>query len=147
MTSLAHIYQLTPEALAQANCLMTTSLFPGVILYVPPIPTKTSIPCGSPAGWVKYIVNPDDTLYRLSLSYGITVKELQLANCMGASTLLVVGKAIYVPPWIPTLSTSTPTTTPTMMPSYTPSPVYRTETITPTFTPSPTATPTDTTTP
>ena len=148
MSSLAKTYQVTPEALAQANCLLTTSLFPGVILYVPPIPTKTPIPCGAPAGWVKYTVKPGDTLYALSRSYGITVKELQIANCMGNSTLLVAGRIIYVPPWNPTIptGTQTPTTskTPTSTP-FTPTPVYKTET--PTVTDTPVPTPTDTNTP
>ncbi len=150
MSSLARTYQTSPEALVQANCLMTTSLFPGVILYVPPIPTKTSIPCGAPAGWVKYIIQPGDTLYGLSRSYGISVQELQRANCMGNSTLLVVGRTIYVPPWAPTpptpTRTGTPTRTPTI-PPFTATPTQSTQptdTETPVFTDTPTSTPTST---
>lgn len=143
LASLALAYQVTPELLTQANCLPTTGLIPGAIVYVPPLPTKVIVPCRTPSGWVKYIVQPGDTLYRLSLSYGITVQELQRANCMGSSILLVVGRIIYVPPWAPTPPT------PTMMPipSETPTSTPDTATATSTSTDTPTENPTETATP
>jgi len=60
--------------------------------------TATSAPCQTPAGWVRYVVQPGDTLFRLSEAYGITVAQLQKGNCMGSSTLLKVGQILYVPP-------------------------------------------------
>ncbi|MGD0612267.1 MAG: LysM peptidoglycan-binding domain-containing protein [Anaerolineales bacterium] len=63
--------------------------------------SATSVPCRAPAGWQTYYVQPGDTLYRLSQAYGITVAQLQRANCLGTSTLLKTGQALFVPPWAP----------------------------------------------
>ena len=149
LDSLAGEYQVSGDELSQANCLLTTELSTGAIVYVPPIPTKTPIPCGPPRNWVTYTVQHGDTLYHLSQAYGITVADLQAANCMGGSTLLHTGQKLYVPPWatrtssptvtgIPT-STSTATASPsnTPMPSATGKP-------TPSATPIPSDTPTGT---
>ncbi|HVM72144.1 MAG TPA: LysM peptidoglycan-binding domain-containing protein [Anaerolineales bacterium] len=86
----------------------------------------TQVPCGAPAGWVVYYVQPGDSLYRISVIYGVTVAELQRANCLGSSTTLHTGQTLYVPPWAPiaptpTLpivigSTSTPTATQVVLP-------------------------------
>lgn len=125
LESLAAHFQINTDELQQANCLPTTVLLPGVIIYVPSvplIPTQTRIPCGPPLGWITYIVQPSDTLYHLSQSFGIAVPELQRANCFGSSTLLHVGQMIYVPPWA--TRTPSPTfpgiSTPTYIPSDTP---------------------------
>jgi LysM repeat protein len=109
-------------ALQQANCLLTTGLVPGVVIYVPPAPTPAPLPCGRPNGWIIYYVQPGDTLYRLSLGFGITVAELQQANCRGNATLLRVGQVLYVPPWV--MSTPLPTL-----------PIEVTSTFTPTIAP------------
>jgi LysM repeat protein len=70
-----------------------------------PIPSylvsATSVSCGAPKGWITYIVQPGDTLFRLSTAYGITINRLQQANCMGSSTLLKTGQVLFVPPWTP----------------------------------------------
>ncbi len=112
-------YRISSTTLKQANCLLKSELKAGSIIYVPPLPTQTRIPCGPPRGWIAFIVQPGDTLYRLSQAYGITVADLQRANCMGSTTLLQVGKTIYVPPWAPHTPTpvfpggDTPTYVPT----------------------------------
>jgi LysM repeat protein len=156
LASLAGEYQVSNGELSQANCLLTTELPAGAIVYVPPVPTKTPIPCGPPHTWVTYTVQHGDTLYHLSQAYGITVADLQAANCMGQSTLLHTGQKLYVPPGAtrtpsPTL-TGIPTITPTVtiLPSNTPA-ASATGTPTPSasLTPSdtPTGTATDTQTP
>jgi len=66
-----------------------------------PLPTHTQVPCGSPYTWVVYIVRSGDTLFRLSQLYGVTVAELQRANCMGTFTTLHTGMILYVPPISP----------------------------------------------
>lgn len=105
LEGLAENYKVSPEALIQANCLVSAALQAGQILLVPALPTpaptllKTPIPCGRPRYWVAYTVMPGDTLYRLSKLYGITVEQLQQANCMGSKTLIRVGQVLYVPPW------------------------------------------------
>jgi LysM repeat protein len=162
LVKLAARFRITVARLEQANCLVTTDLLPGTVIYVPPSPLPTStpvppVPCGRPAGWVPYIVQPGDTLYRLSVAYGTTVAQLQLANCLGSSTILHVGQILYVPPVAPILPTSTipfpplptdiPTMTPVPQPSDTPTEAptsIPTEPPPPTATDTPVEVPTDT---
>jgi len=89
-----------------------------------PLPFHTQVsPCGSPNTWVVYIVQPGDSLYHVSQIYGVTVAELQRANCLGSSTTLHTGQLLYVPPWAPIAPTPTtiivvlPTTLPTDIPT------------------------------
>jgi LysM repeat protein len=130
LENLARKHKVGTETLRQLNCLLTVTLVPGRTIYLPPIPTATKEPCGAPAGWVLYTVQPGDTLYRISRIYGITVSELQKANCMGTSTVIVVGKRLFVPPWAPADPTPTddylpiPTWTDIVLPTETPTPTY-----------------------
>jgi LysM repeat protein len=134
LETLASRHNLSVEFLRQANCLsLPVTLQVGMEVFVPADATQTAGTCGPPPGWVTYPVQPGDNLYRLSVAYGVTVQALQSANCMGSSTLLVVGKLLYVPPWAPTPPTPT-------YPYY-----YYTET--PTWTVIVPETPTDTPTP
>jgi LysM repeat protein len=83
--------------------------------------TATATTCGAPGSWGTYAVKPGDTLYALSQKFGITVSQLQQANCMGQSTLLKVGQKLRVPPGPPApplAATSTPgVPTPTPFPT------------------------------
>jgi len=105
--SLAQRYKTTPENLVTANCLPTFEVPVGYVLYVPPVPTVTVIPCGPPAGYVKrYVVQRGDTLSSIARLYGITYTTLQRANCMGSSTTIYAGQVLWVPnipPRYPTL--------------------------------------------
>ncbi len=80
-------------------------------LVNPSNPQPAPVSCGRPAGWVNYTVRANDTLFQLSLSFGVTVTQLQSANCLGTSTILHVGRTLYVPPWamIPVVPTLEPT--------------------------------------
>jgi LysM repeat protein len=60
-------------------------------------PTYTVSPCSPPAGWVTYIVQPNDSLFHIGLEFGVTVTDLQLANCLGDSITIYVGQKLYVP--------------------------------------------------
>ncbi|NCP15829.1 LysM peptidoglycan-binding domain-containing protein [bacterium] len=146
LEGLAERYRIPSEQLSQANCLMTASLLPGSYLYVPPVPTRTPVPCGAPSGWIRYTILKGDTLYSLAQYYQVTVQQLQRANCMGSSTILITGKQIYVPP-MPTRTpplTFTPSLTLTLTSTLTPTP----SPVTPSATPLPaTATPTASDTP
>lgn len=155
--SLAQRYKTSAENLGAANCLSTFDLAAGSVLYVPPVPTVTVIPCGHPAGWVRtHIVAPGDNLYRIALSYGLTYPQLQRANCMGGSTTIYAGQRLWVPniptrtpvpgvtivPDFPT-ATSTATQVPTALPTATELPTdIPTATFIPSATPSITAFPT-----
>lgn len=122
LDSLALRYGTSAQALMQANCLTNAVLTTGTLIYVPPaapaspspiatlyvaspFPTRTSIPCGAPYGWVRYTVQPGDTLYHIATSYGITTDQLQRANCLGSSTTIRIGQLL----WVPNLPTRTPT--------------------------------------
>src|SRR5215207_2036055 len=137
--SIAQRYRTTTEILSAANCLSSLELPGGYTLLVPPVPaTVTVIPCGPPTGWVRaYIVQPGDNLFRISISYGTTVPQLQRANCMGSSITIFSGQRL----WVPNVPTRTPGITivpeiPTATPSQTSTsePIATTEV--PTSTPS-----------
>ncbi|MFZ5911112.1 MAG: LysM peptidoglycan-binding domain-containing protein [Chloroflexota bacterium] len=151
LASLALQYKTTPELLRQANCLVSSDLTPDTLLYVPPVPTQTVVPCGPPPGWILYTVQAGNTMYSLSQAFGVSVAQLQQANCMPYyQTSIKTGQQI----WVPNVATRTPTLTPisiifptltwtaTTVPSAT-----KTPTLEPTLPPTPTSSPSPTTPP
>jgi LysM repeat protein len=148
LSKLAIYFKVSLADLQRYNCLLTPDVAPGVVIYVPAVPTPTTWACGRPPGWVPYIVQAGDTLFHLSQIYGVSVAQLQQANCIVDPNDLRVGQILYVPyviiptPW-PTIGPIIPTFTPTFtlepsLPSDTPFP---TEPPIPTETPIPTVTP------
>ncbi|MCS7282792.1 MAG: LysM peptidoglycan-binding domain-containing protein [Anaerolineae bacterium] len=131
---------VSPLLIIQGNCLGTDFLQAGRVVYLPPtfFVTPTRVPCGPPPGWVRYFVQPGDTLWNLSFRLGVSIEAIRLANCM-TDYVLRVGQPLYLPAYPPPL---TPTRTPTRLPTA----VY-TATPTPSLTPTPTGTPTGTPTP
>lgn len=120
----------TSVEISQANCLATADLLPGLVVYLPPVPTQTPVPCGAPRTWVIYIVQHGDTLYHLGQVYGIPFTDIQRANCLTSSNIHT-GQRLYVPPW----ATRTPSPTDTPVP-LTDTPVPPTDTpVPPTDTP------------
>jgi LysM repeat protein len=140
--SLAQRYKTSAENLSAANCLTSAELPAGFVLYVPPVPTVTVIPCGPPAGWVRnYVVKPGDTLFRIALSYGITYPQLQRGNCMGNSTTIYTGQRL----WVPNIPTRTPVPGATVVPDFpTETPLPTATTVPPSNTPTSTSPPTAT---
>ncbi len=126
LEKLAENYNLSVPAIKQANCLETDSLIPGSFIYLPAItatPTQTRMPttittlqCGPPASWVVYIIQREDTLFGLSILFGVSVPELQKANCMGNSTFLQTGTRFFVPFYL-TTNEPTPTASNTPVPA------------------------------
>jgi LysM repeat protein len=105
-------YGITLESLLQANCLASGVVASGALIYLPPLPTltqtatftPTATPCIPPTGWVIYYAQANDTLAEISRRYGISVLELQMANCLETPALLYAGRKLYVPPRLqPTL--------------------------------------------
>jgi LysM repeat protein len=133
LASLAARYGTTPDALIQANCLLSESLVAGATLFVPPVPVhiNTPVPCGPTLGWIRYSVQPGDTLFRIATMYLTDVSALQRANCMGLSTNIRVGQLL----WVPNVTPRTPI--PSVTPGVTLIPDFFTPTVTP-FTPFPT---------
>src|SRR5688572_8356931 len=123
--SIAERYKTTTDNLSAANCLKTLDLPVGYVLLVPPVQaTVTAVPCGPLLGWVRtYIVQPSDNLFRIGLSYGVTVTQLQRANCMGSSTTIFVGQRL----WVPNVPTRTPVVPNSPTASNTSQPVPTTE--------------------
>lgn len=123
LSSLAKLYGTTPKILSRGNCLTSQTLVPGAYLYVPGLPpTEPPIPCGPPKGWVDYVVKSGDTLYRISQLFGISVAELQFANCLGSSSVIRVGQKLFVPN-VPTRTPQpSPSPKPTHAPTKTPAP-------------------------
>jgi len=146
LATLAAEYQITSAQLSIANCLFSNTLPTGSIIYVPPVPTKTIRPCGPAAGWVPYTVRSGNTLTGLSLAFGVSISQLQFANCMSPTQYYIVpGQSI----WVPNVLTRTPyaTATRTLTPVIIVFPtITRTATISPTAPPSPTTTNTPTST-
>jgi LysM repeat protein len=159
LDSLSRAYRVDVARLKEANCLLSDELVSGSILYVPPLASNTQVSCGAPAGWVVYIVQPGDTLFRIGLLYRVSVSQLQQANCLGASSAIYSGQRLRVPnvatstatftPALPATATGTATLTATLdltadaSPSPTPtSSASNTPTQTPTVDPTATATPT-----
>lgn len=152
LTSLAMRSGVTAVTLMQANCLVTSAIYVGQRLYLPPFyyssPTPQPFTCGPPLGWTIYYVKAGDTLYALSRRFGVGIEAIRRANCLTTYTIYV-GQPLYLPPLLVT-PTYTPTPTGTMTPSPTPTlTLTPTEGVTPTpsFTPTPEATLTPTTTP
>ncbi len=90
-----------------------------------PLPTDTPIqitssptPCGPPFAWVQYIVAPGDTLFQLSLRYGVSQQQLKTANCL-PTTEIKYGQVLYVP----FAASATPQASATSLPTATATPV------------------------
>ncbi len=117
LESIANSFNTTAESLREGNCLLVDSLVPGSTLHVPmsqPTNTITHIPCGPPVGWVNYTVKYGDTLFQIGLAHGVTVSQLQAANCLGSSTYIQAGQNLYVPFVATITSTATPTPSSTL---------------------------------
>jgi len=112
-------YRTTVAKLLAMSCIVEGGFTVGSRIYVPPLPANTATPCRSPSDWILYPVQLGDTLYRLSVMFRVTVRQLQDANCMGTSTLLRLGTWMYVPPWAPILPTSTDTPVYSSTPTWT----------------------------
>lgn len=163
MATLAAAAGSSVYLLMRGNCLDSSDLQPGDVIYLPALafatPTRVPPRCGPPTWWILVEVRPGDTLYSLALRYGTTVEAIMRANCM-PNDKIVAGQRIFLPPTVvvtPTFTrtptpTFTPTGTATPMPTLTPTPTgtgtpTETATPTPTETPTPTLTPTPTVTP
>jgi LysM repeat protein len=138
LNQLAEAAGLTPQELADANCLQESRLILDTIIYLPPPPPTEAPPpasCGPPSNWVVYIVQRGDTLFSIAQRVNSTVQQLKNANCLTSNTIRT-GQKLYVP-YRPAPLPPPPTALPTQPPP-TPSPTE----IPPTETP-PSATPTD----
>lgn len=110
--------------------------------FTPHVTTPTTVSCSPPPGWIVYIVQPGDNLFRIGLAYNIPYQQLQQANCL-ASSFIHAGQRLYVPN-VPTRTpavTWTPYTIPTDMFQVSETPTTPPDTATPTGTDTMTPTP------
>jgi LysM repeat protein len=128
----------TAAAIAKANCIQNEFVFEGMIIFLPVRP-PTPVPCGPPAWWLRYVVQPGDTLSSLAVQTGTTVYAIMQANCLD-STYLTAGRTIYLPRYPYTPATATRPLLPTSTWTATPILVSPTATATAVVSPSPTAT-------
>ncbi len=148
LNDLAYRYQTSVSQLMQANCLDNPVVYPGQVIFLPPVfftPTPPPPPpCGPPPGWVQYVVQPGDTLNSLAARTNTTVYAIAQASCL-TRNVIHAGQVVWLPylppppaPTLPPTATYTPhpTPPPTLAPTPSNTPVA---TFTPTSQP-PTAT-------
>ena len=144
--------EVVPSAtLAAGSPFPSETLVPAVTNTAAPSPmvrpsstlTPASTECSAPSGWGIYIVQAGDTLFNIANLQGVTVAELQAANCL-TTTVLYVGQQLYVPHPDLMLPSPTFTGTPTLHPSESAMPTATETPAPPTDTPLPSDTPTDT---
>jgi LysM repeat protein len=143
LSSIAAMYGVTVEAIAEANGLSVSAILRiGQQLIIPSpgstgmmLPEMTTVPEG---GEISYVVRPGDSLYFIATLFGTTVEALMMANGITDPGLIHVNQELIIPLGLPT-----PIATLTPAPTYTPTPEpTSTPTAQPTFTPSATPQPT-----
>jgi LysM repeat protein len=106
-------------------------------------PLPTQVGCTPRSDWTAfYIVQQGDTLSSIAQLYGVTVSQMQQANCLANPNNIIIGLPLRVP-----FVRVTNTPRPTFTPSYTPTPPATFTPTTPpklTDTPVPVPLPTDT---
>ncbi len=121
---------LSPQDLADANCLQESRLVPDSIIYLPAAtPTPPPVTCGAPRNWLVYSVQQGDTLFDIAQRVNSTVSQLKNANCLNSDNIRT-GQKLYVP-YLPA-------------PKPSPTPILATQTpLIPTITQVPSPTPTE----
>jgi hypothetical protein len=119
---------ISPQDLADANCLQESRLTPDSIIFLPPATsTPPPVACGAPRNWLVYSVQQGDTLFDIAQRVNSTVSQLKNANCLNSDNIRT-GQKLYVPYLpapkpspTPILATQTPLIpTSTQVPSPTP---------------------------
>ncbi|MES0362209.1 MAG: LysM peptidoglycan-binding domain-containing protein, partial [Anaerolineales bacterium] len=94
----------------------------------PSLPAVQPTQCGSPPGWVGYIVQAGDTLWGISIRADESVEELRMANCLENASLIFIGQSLYVPNLLldgaptSTITSTPPAEIPTLSPTNTQKP-------------------------
>jgi len=112
---------LTPSNTFTPSATFTPSLTPTSTLFIPtappdliltlnaptftPEPPATLPPsflagCAPRRDWLPYTVQPGETLFSLAQRFGLTVSQLQSANCLADPRSLQAGTILYVPPGV-----------------------------------------------
>ncbi len=88
---------ISPQQLADANCLSQSQLTPDSIIFLPPAsPTSPPVTCGAPRNWVAYYIQRGDTLFDIAQRVNSTVSQIKNANCLSSNDIRT-GQKLYVP--------------------------------------------------
>ncbi len=101
LAAIARRFNTTYTAIAQANNILNPNLiYAGQTLIIPtggggtpPPPT----PPPAPGPGTTYTVQPGDTLYRISLRFGVTVQAIAQANGIANVNIIYVGQVLQIP--------------------------------------------------
>jgi len=85
-----------------------TPVTTATLTFTPVTLTVAPTVCGVPFGWVAYMVQPGDTVDELARRTGVTLWQIQQANCLPNINLIYRGQSLYVP-FIPVTFTPVPT--------------------------------------
>lgn len=100
LASIARRFNTTYTAIAQANNILNPNLiYAGQTLIIPtdggtPPPPA---PPPAPGPGTTYTVQPGDTLYRISVRFGVTVQAIAQANGIANVNLIYVGQVLQIP--------------------------------------------------
>lgn len=109
-------YGVTVDAIVQANNIVNPNLIiAGQELIIPgvdgpasgqpaPAPVATVAPTTPPAtggtaveGGVIHVVQPGDSLFRISLTYGVPMAAIVTANNLANASLIIAGQELFIP--------------------------------------------------
>ncbi|MAS34209.1 MAG: hypothetical protein CL610_09385 [Anaerolineaceae bacterium] len=109
LSRIARQFDTTVNALAQLNGIVNINRIqvgqrlriPGVPTPVPPAPQPTVAPPqqggSNPPPQATYIVRPGDSLYRISLLYGVSIARIAQANNLVNLNRIYVGQSLVIP--------------------------------------------------
>lgn len=96
LSAIAIRYRTTVAEIQKLNKLGNSDLIQvGQKLLIPDVPADASAPL--PVSSASYIIQPGDTLYRIALQYGTTMRALQQLNDIPNPNLVSVGQALAIP--------------------------------------------------
>lgn len=110
LSELAAQIGIGQNRLMRANCLSSSDLVAGQVLFLPPLLTPTPCVSSPPADWGLYTVQAGDTLSGLTDERGISSEQAMRVNCL-ASPAIVEGQLLHLPvlptptPCVPSLPT------------------------------------------
>lgn len=141
-------YGVTVDAIVQANNIVNPNLIvvgqelvipstDGSVVTNPPAPQATAVPVApgtgtsgsTSTGTVVHVVQPGDSLFRISVTYGVPMAQIVAANNITNPSIIYVGQELVIPGAsgsttapAPTTTTTTTTTQPAPAPTSAPAP-------------------------
>ena len=91
--------------------LATATVTPPVATTPTSLPSETPIPSPTvctptmPAGWLRYVVQPSDTIAELATLTGVTTQALITVNCVPPTQMIIVGQTLFLPMLPPSRAT------------------------------------------